>query len=77
MIHRHLTTSEWTRAAIDSALEYGDLSDWQGLFAQARTDRALAEAVRAVARAHRVPGSSVMALQLVQSLWPETPDRSR
>jgi hypothetical protein len=75
MIHRHLTTLEWTRAAIDSALEYGDLEDWRGLFAQARKDRALAEAVRAVARAHRVPGSSPMALQLVQSIWPEAPAR--
>lgn len=42
MKHRHLNTSEWTRAAIDSALEYGDLPDWRELFAAVRESRALA-----------------------------------
>lgn len=75
MIHRHLNTTEWTRAAIDSALEYGDLPDWRGLFARVRADRDLACEVLAVARAHRVPGSSELAEWLVLRLWPDLGDR--
>ncbi len=71
MEHRHLTTTEWSRAAIDSALEYGDLADWRELFDAARRDRALAEDVLFVARAHRLAGSSRLSECLVAELWPE------
>lgn len=71
MIHRHLDTSKWTKAAIDSALEYGDLSDWRELFARVREDRGLAREVLAVARAHRIAGSAEMAQHLVRALWPD------
>jgi hypothetical protein len=61
MLHRHLNTTRWTRAAIDSCLEYGEV----------RKDRRLAQEVLAVCRAHDIPGSSVMAENLVLKLWPD------
>ncbi len=70
MRHRHLDTTTWTRAAIDSALEYGDLDDWRELFAAAHRDRALAREIVTVCRAHPVPGSSALALALVKRAWP-------
>lgn len=79
MIHRHLSTTGWSKAAIDSALEYGDLADWRELFAAVRADRSIAEDVLAVAAAHEVPGSSAMARVLVAQVWPglAAPDRAR
>jgi hypothetical protein len=71
MLHRHLNTTRWTRAAIDSCLEYGDLPDWRELFREVRKDRRLAQEVLAVCRAHDIPGSSVMAENLVLKLWPD------
>lgn len=71
MKRRHLDTRAWTRAAIDSALEYGDLRDWRELFGLARRDRGLAQEILAVARAHYVEGASPMAERLVYELWPE------
>lgn len=71
MKHRHLNTTDWTRAAIDSALEYGDLADWRELFAAARHDRGLAHRVLDVAIAHQIDGSSVLAQTLIEALWPD------
>ena len=71
MQHRHLNSEEWTLAAIDSALERGDLPDWRELFAAAREDLELARRILHVARSHDIPGSSVMAVGLVERLWPE------
>jgi hypothetical protein len=69
--HRHLNNTEWTRAAIDSLLERGDLPDWRELFARVRGDKALAREVLAVATLHEVEGASPMAIHLVLTLWPE------
>lgn len=71
MQHRHLNATTWSRAAVDSALEYGDLPDWRELFANIREDRHLAETVLAIAQAHRVVGSSAMAESLIRALWPD------
>ena len=71
MIHRHLNTSEWTLAAIDSALERGDLPDWQELFAAAKRDRAIAQRILTIVAKHPLGGVSVLARELVLHLWPE------
>jgi len=71
LIHRHINATRWTRSAIDSALEHGDLADWRELFARVRRDRALAAEVPAVCRAHRVEGASALAETLVLETWPE------
>ncbi len=71
MKHRHIETNEWTRTAIDSALEYGDLRDWRELFQAAKNDRRIAEQILFVAEAHYIEGSSVLARELVYEMWPE------
>lgn len=74
MQHRHLSSTVYSRAAIDSVLEYGDLPDWRELFERARHDRELAQEVLFMARAHYVTGASPMAQRLVWLLWPELHD---
>lgn len=71
MRHRHIDSTAWTRTAIDSAIEYGDLADWRELFAAARRDRELARHVLAVATAHRVEARSPLACRLIAALWPD------
>jgi hypothetical protein len=71
MRHRHLTTDQWTRDAIDSALEYGELADWRELFNAARQDRRLAAEVLFVSEAHYVEGASELAKELVREAWPD------
>jgi hypothetical protein len=71
MRHRHLNTTSWTRAAIDSALERGDLPDWRELFDAVRQNRELAKEVLVVARGHYIAGSSALADHLVRKLWPD------
>ena len=63
MNHRHLD-SEWTAAAIDSVLEYGDLPDWRELFAAVRDNPELAHRVSDVARRHPLGGASALAIHL-------------
>lgn len=71
MIHRHLNTTDWTLAAIDSALDRGNLADWQELFAAARTDYGLAARIIEVATKHDLGGTSVLACTLTARLWPQ------
>ncbi len=66
MEHRHLTTQHWSAAAVDSALERGDLQDWRELFAAVRTDAAVAELVLRVARQRSSDGASILATKLVE-----------
>lgn len=70
MQHRHLNTSEWSAAAIDSALERGDLTDWRELFAAVERNREVAALVLQVASAHDLGGASILAKALVQRVWP-------
>jgi hypothetical protein len=57
MEHRHLVSDVgWTKAAIDSVLERGDLADWRRLFAAARADRNIAQAIMDVATHHHMRG---------------------
>jgi len=60
MQHRHLTADVgWSKAAIDSVLERGDLPDWRELFAAAAQDSSLAASVIEVAEQHPTPGSAL------------------
>jgi hypothetical protein len=69
MPHRHMNTTEWTLAAIDSTLERGDLADWRELFAAVRRDRAIAAKVLRVTESHDVGGATTLARELVLRMW--------
>ena len=66
--HRHLNTSKWTAATIDSVLERGDLPDWRELFSAVRENPDVAELVRRVASDHDLGGASILAKRLVEKL---------
>ena len=70
MEHRHLNTPHWTAAAVDSALERGDLKDWRELFAAVRANAVVAETVLRVARERDLGGSSILATALVERSRP-------
>jgi hypothetical protein len=76
--HRHLNSTEWTLAAIDSLLERGDLPDWRELFAAVRRDEALAGRVMHIARVRRAEsgGASELAEHLVGVAWPNIGEQS-
>ena len=60
MQHRHLTAGAgWSKAAIDSVLERGDLPDWRELFAAVEQDGSLASKVIEVAEQNWLPGSAL------------------
>jgi hypothetical protein len=71
MRDRHIDVQGWTKAAIDSALEYGDLPDWRELFAAAARDRKVAKDILDVARDRVTDGASALAIGLIGGLWPE------
>ena len=66
MEHRHIDTKQWSASAIDSALEYGGLKDWQELFLVVRRDKAVADLVLKVASQRDLGGASVLATELVK-----------
>ncbi len=74
MQHRHLTAeSGWSKAAIDSVLERGDLPDWRELFAAVEQHGSLALKVIEVAEQHWLPGSALaiyLARQRKESMTP-------
>jgi hypothetical protein len=81
MEHRHIHTRHWSKAAIDSALERGDLKDWQELFVAVQSNRHVAELVLKVAAEHDLGGASHLAKALVKRLCPgfeglKTPERT-
>jgi len=60
MQHRHLTAKAgWSKAAVDSLLDRGDLADWQKLFAAVARDDDLAATVIEIAQQHHTPGSAL------------------
>ncbi len=65
MKHRHLEKNDWSAAAVDSILEYGDLEDWRALFAEVDRRPELAETIRQVSKAHPLGGASALALSLL------------
>jgi hypothetical protein len=68
MEHRHINSSQWTAATIDSALERGNLQDWRELFAVVERDRAVAELVLAVVVARPPGGATVLAKAMVERM---------
>ena len=71
MEHRHINTNEWTAAAIDSALDRGDLADWRELFAAVECHAEVADRVLRVVSAREPGGASALARSLVTRLRPE------
>ena len=71
MIHRHLKTEKWTLAAIDSALERGNLKDWRELFGEARRDKKIAESILRVVSRPAQSGAMKLARNLVVGIYPE------
>ncbi len=76
--HRHLNSTEWTLAAIDSLLERGDLPDWRELFAAVGRDEALAGRVMQMAQVRRGEsgGASELAEHLLGVAWPNLREQS-
>ena len=71
MLHRNINTTEWTRMAIDSCFERGNLSDWQELFQAAKENRELAKDILAMARRREADGTAALAQSLIRKLHPE------
>jgi hypothetical protein len=70
MEHRHLNTAHWSAAAVDSALERGNLKDWRELFTEVQASDEVAELVLRIAREHPQGGASVLATALALRLRP-------
>jgi len=68
MQHRHLNSSEWSLAAIDSALERGSLADWRELFAAVEYNREIAGMILQVASARPQEGGAMLAKALVHRI---------
>ena len=71
MLHRNINTTEWTRMAIDSCFERGNLSDWQQLFQAARGDRQVAKDILVMAWRREADGTAALAESLIRKLHPE------
>ena len=69
MKHRHIDTLDWSKEAIDSALERGGLQDWQELFSEAQIDRDLARDVIESAKRHPEMTGSSLAIALSEKIW--------
>lgn len=71
MQHRHINTTAWTREAIDSALDRGDLEDWRNLFQAAKYNRELAADILQLASLHEDDGTSALVKGLLKKMHPE------
>jgi len=71
MQHRHINTNDWTKEAIDSTLERGNLEDWQDLFRSAIGDLRLARDILEMARKHNDDGTFAIAENLIKKAHPE------
>lgn len=72
MRHRHINTTEWTKDAIFSVLERGDLPDWRELFSAAKVDQEIAERIRIIAGRFPEDGTFILAAHLINSNRPTT-----
>jgi hypothetical protein len=70
MEHRHLNHQSWSAAAVDSALERGNLHDWKELFAAVRDNREVAALVLRVASERKSDGASILAKALIERMAP-------
>ncbi len=70
MIHRHITSTDWSKMAIESLFDRGTLDDWRE-FAQAlRVDLGVAERALAVCSYREPDGSEGLARVLVEHFQP-------
>lgn len=58
-------------AAIDSALERGNLEDWRELFAEARKNKKIAESILKISAKPDPDGASKLARELIIKFYPE------
>jgi len=70
MLHRHLTTTEWTPMAVESLLDRGVLADWQEFARDLRRDPSLARTALRMAEHHEDRGSAALVRILVDRLFP-------
>jgi hypothetical protein len=68
MNHRHITTKTWTKEAIDSTLERGNLQDWKELFQSAKNDREIAKNILELAKSHRDDGTFALVEGVLQKI---------
>lgn len=68
MKHRHINTKTWTREAIDSALQRGNLQDWRDLFQSVKNDTAIAKNLLEVANLYREDGTFAFVEGLLQKM---------
>ena len=67
MRHRHINTTKWSKDAIFSVLERGDLPDWRELFQAAGNDPELAEKIHLIAGQYPDDGTFILADYLANS----------
>lgn len=68
MNHRHINTKTWTREAIDSTLERGNLQDWKELFQSAKNDAEIAKSILEMANFHREDGTFALVEGILQKI---------
>lgn len=70
LIHRHITTTDWTPMAIESLFDRGDLKDWREFAAALRRDTSLADWVLAVCGTREADGAEEIARTLIELFHP-------
>jgi hypothetical protein len=68
MNHRHIYTETWTKEAIDSTLQRGNLQDWKELFQSVKKDREIANSILEMARFHREDGTFALVEGILQKM---------
>jgi hypothetical protein len=70
MLHRNLITDRWTRMAIDSLFERGELSDWREFARALARDLELARRTLFMCERHSNRSSAALARVLVSHYHP-------
>jgi C4-type Zn-finger protein len=68
MKHRHINTKTWTREAIDSTLQRGNLQDWRDLFQSAKSDITIAVNLLDIANSHKEDGTFALVEGVLQKI---------
>ena len=70
MRHRHLNDDVGlTAAAIDDILDRGSLDDWLVLRNAAKNDKAVAETIVGICRAHSMYGTSSLWIEMIGRIY--------
>lgn len=70
MIHRHITTSDWSLMAIDSLMDRGTLADWREFARALAADPEIARRAMTVSRFREPDGAEGIALTLIEHAHP-------